>query len=231
MKQVEIDGLFNARAAGDPAWLVRSGAPEAVTEAGAAQLRELGASVVIDLRESDEIGATAHGLPVRRIGLYGRPAPTVGRLESVYEALLRERAAALASAVGAIADADGAALVHCTAGKDRTGLVVALALAAAGAAQGEIEADYALSGDSVRPVREAIARRFADEADPADRAEILRLHLDSPVAAITHALDVIDELGGAVRYLLDAGLSPAQLDALRAKAGAATGRVLVEAAS
>ncbi|WP_105566175.1 tyrosine-protein phosphatase [Microbacterium halophytorum] len=217
MTQLDIDGMFNTRALGDPAWLVRTGAPERVTPEGAAALRGLGASIAVDLREPDEAGPVAHGLPVRSVPIYGRPAPLTGRLEEIYERLLRERGAALAEAVGAIVDADGAAVVHCTAGKDRTGLVVALALAASGASAEEIEADYALSGANVRPVRERAALAIADGLESADRAEILRLHLDSPVAAVRHALDVIADLGGAAAYLAGHGLSPAQIEGLRAK--------------
>lgn len=217
MRQIDIAGMFNTRSHGDPAWLVRSGSPEGLSPAGAEALREIGVSVVVDLREPDEAGEAVHGLPVRRVAVYGRPAPETGRLEDVYDGLLRERGAALAEAVGAIADASGAALVHCTAGKDRTGLVVALALAASGVGADEIEADYSRSGAHVRPVREGVARGLAERAAPAERAEILRLHLDSPVAAIAHALDTIDEHGGAEAYLRGHGLTAERLAALRAK--------------
>ena len=50
-----------------------------------------------------------------------------------------------------------------------------------------------------------------------DRADILRLHLDSPREAIAHALAVIDEWGGAAEYLKAHGLRDPQLAALRAK--------------
>lgn len=223
MRETGIDGLFNVRATGDPVWLIRTGAPEGITPAGVEELAALGARVVVDLREPDEAGPVAHGLPVVRTPLYGRPAPEAGRLEDVYEGLLRDRGPAIGRAVAAIADADGAAVVHCTAGKDRTGLVVALALAAAGATAEEIEADYVRSGHEVRPVRLGAARAIADAARPADRAEILRLHLESPVAAIAHALDVVGELGGADAFLRDGGVTEAQLASLRRKRAASAG--------
>ena len=56
------------------------------------------------------------------------------------------------AAVGVIADAEeGGVLVHCHAGKDRTGLVVALLLAVAGVAPEVIAADYALSEPNLAP--------------------------------------------------------------------------------
>ena len=49
-----------------------------------------------------------------------------------------------------IAHTDGATIVHCAAGKDRTGVVVAFALAEVGVTREEIVADYARSAERVR---------------------------------------------------------------------------------
>ncbi|WP_082406554.1 tyrosine-protein phosphatase [Microbacterium sp. No. 7] len=226
MRTIGIDGLFNARATeGAAPWLVRTGAPGDVGPDGAAALRALGVTVVVDLREPSESGAASgtasgtadHGIPVRSVHLYGTEPPRIGRLEDIYEGLLRERCAALAEAVVAVADAEGAALVHCTAGKDRTGLVVALARLAAGAAREEVVADYERSGDDVRPVRAPHALAASAGLDGAERAETLRLHLESPREAIVHALAVVDELGGVVAYLRRHGLDDARLARLRQK--------------
>ena len=46
-----------------------------------------------------------------------------------------------------MATAPGAALVHCAAGKDRTGVVVALALSAVGVRPDAVAADYAATGE------------------------------------------------------------------------------------
>jgi protein-tyrosine phosphatase len=222
MQAIEIEGLFNVRASGtESPWLLRSGATEQITDVGADDLRAQGVSVIIDLREPAEIGTARHGLPVRSVPLYGEEPPATGRLEDIYESLLRDRGHAITRAAAAIADAEGAALVHCTAGKDRTGLVVSLVRRAAGASADEVVADYVLSGHGVRAARAAHASSIADASggDAHERAEILRLHLDSPVEAIEHALAVLDELGGAERYLLSHGLDPAQLERLRRKQG------------
>ncbi|QLD11689.1 tyrosine-protein phosphatase [Microbacterium oleivorans] len=224
MRTLEVDGLFNVRASRDRTpWLVRSGATEALTDAGAAVLSTLGVSLILDLREPSERGPARHGIPVRSIPVYGTEPPAVGGLEEIYENLLRRRAEALARAVGVVADADGAVLVHCTAGKDRTGLVVALARSAAGESAEAIVADYVLSAAEVRPVRQAHADRIVRALSDADRAATLRLHLESPAEAIGHALAVIDALGGADRYLREHGLSEDQLRALRRKNDRASG--------
>lgn len=218
MKTIAIGGLFNVRANGlDAPWLLRSGAIDFVTPAGVARLRRLGVSVIVDLREPDEASARDHGIRVASVPIYGSEPPRVGRIEDIYASLLRDRGDALARAVAEIADAEGAALVHCTAGKDRTGLVVALALLAAGAAVDTVVADYARSGRDVRPVRERAARDIAAGEAAELREQTLRLHLESPPEAIAHALRVVDELGGAEAYLRGHGLTPTQLGRLRRK--------------
>lgn len=220
MHTMTIDGLFNVRGDEPSApWLVRSGMTEKLTAAGTAELRRLGVTMILDLREPDEVSGTCPGLPVVSVPLFGQPAPTAGRLEDIYDRLLLERGHAFARAVAHVADADGGVLVHCTAGKDRTGLLTALTLAAVGIGSETISADYAQSGGSIRSVRGHIAARIADEADPELREEILRLHLDSPREAIDHALSTLEGLGGSVSYLRRHGLTDEQLAQLRRKAG------------
>ncbi|WP_232527894.1 tyrosine-protein phosphatase [Microbacterium suaedae] len=216
MRSIAVDGLFNVRAIGAQApWLVRSGATDGLTKAGERALRTLGVSVVIDLREPDEADGVRHGIPALPVPVYGEAPPQTGRIEDIYVSLLRERGPALTSAVAHIADAEGAALVHCTAGKDRTGLVVALARRVAGDADADIIDDYARSGPEVRPVREAVARDLADAADASARPDVLRLHLDSPPEAIASALALVDELGGTEAYLRGHGLGGDRIAALR----------------
>lgn len=218
MRAIGIEGVFNARAtSARMPWLIRTGAPENISAGGIAALRSLGVSVIVDLREPSEIAVAAHGFPVRSVGVYGTEPPQIGRLEVIYEKLLRERGNALARSVGLIADAEGAALVHCTAGKDRTGLVVALARLAAGETREQVVSDYVLSAPEVRAAREEHALAMANALPTEERAETMRLHLESPREAIDHALTVIDQLGGSEEYLLREGLREQQLAALRRK--------------
>lgn len=219
MRALEIDGLFNTRATPGPTpWFVRSGSPDTLTADGERALRALGVQRIIDLREAEERTPHDHTLPVAGHALYGSPPPLTGRLEDIYAGLLRDRGHALTAAVAAIAETEGPVLIHCTAGKDRTGLVAALAQRAVGISSDDVVADYALSGPAVRPVRAAAAEDAVAHSDAVERAESLRLHLDSPPEAMRFALDLIEDRGGAAQYLLDHGLTPAQLDALRTKA-------------
>ncbi len=223
-RELAVPGVRNARAFGDPAWLVRSASIDGATAAGAAALRAEGVSVVVDLREDVERAAADHGLRVVRIPLYGTPAgpPLVGTLEGVADMLLAERLPALVRAVAAIADTDGAALVHCAVGKDRTGLVVALALLAAGAAPADVVADYARSAEAMDPARasEVTDAMAGLDVDDDARAAALRLHLESPPAAMEHVIDRVEARGGAAALLLDAGIGDARIDRLREKLAA-----------
>lgn len=221
-RPIHIGGVYNARAIGSGPWLVRAAAVDGLTDAGVDTLAELGVRLILDLREDGEaLSRGAHGLGIRRIPLYRLPdgPPQTGALEDVYDLLLGSRGAELASAVAALAEAPGPVLVHCTAGKDRTGLVVALALSAAGWPREAVVADYILSAPEVRSRRHDTVQALLGALDLDDHArrEALRLHLDSPPEAIGHALDRLERADGAAGYLLRHGLTAAQLDRLRTK--------------
>ncbi|WP_150308409.1 tyrosine-protein phosphatase [Planctomonas psychrotolerans] len=217
---VVLDGTYNTRSVGRPdqPWLYRSAALDTLTDDGRRMLGELGIGLVLDLRDDHERGIAAHSVPVRRVPLYGPSGgPLTGRLEDVYEQLLRSRGRELTAAVAEIADSPFPVLVHCTAGKDRTGLVIALALLVAGWTVDEVVADYALSAPAVEPVRGAMVSALLATLtlDPAARRDERRLQLDSPAEAMLHALGVLDEFGGPHAYLLRHGFTPDQFSALR----------------
>lgn len=217
---VEIDGAFNARAFGTPVpWLVRSSALDEASAPTWSTLREMGVTTIVDLRTDGE-GAPSErveGLDVARVPIYADMPPRLGRLDEVYATLLATRGEALARAVTAIAESDGAALVHCAVGKDRTGLVVALALLAADLPREEVIADYAISGEAVAARRTATVAAMLDAAplDDAARADAEALHLASPPEAMAAALDRLEAGGGAAEYLLAHGMPRAALDRLR----------------
>ena len=69
-----------------------------------------------------------------------------------YLGYLRDRPDSIVAALRDAAHARGAALVHCAAGKDRTGVVAALALSVAGVRRDAIVADYVATGDRLEPL-------------------------------------------------------------------------------
>jgi protein-tyrosine phosphatase len=121
-------------------------------------------------------------------------------------------------ALAAIADADGTVVVHCVAGKDRTGLVSALILRLAGVDPVTIGDDYARSEENLMP---RWAAWIAEEPDEAGRARRRKL-LQTPAAAMVRVLAELERRYGDVRgYLAAAGLSDAQIDRLRRRLVAA----------
>lgn len=147
--------------------LFRSEAPVALTQDGAAALGALGLGTTIDLRSEASSEFTTTNVPdsVRRACFVleppgdaaGRSLPdmvmsgdlldyTADELAALYLGFIDERADGFGAIVEHLADpANLPCLVHCHAGKDRTGLVIAIVLGIAGVGRAEIVADYEAS--------------------------------------------------------------------------------------
>jgi protein-tyrosine phosphatase len=83
----------------------------------------------------------------------------------IYLGYLEDRGESVVDALRLIANTDGATIVHCAAGKDRTGVVVAFALAEVGVRAEAIVDDYALSAERVERVLTRLAARHTYAAD------------------------------------------------------------------
>jgi protein-tyrosine phosphatase len=134
-----------------------------------------------------------------------------------YLGYLRRRPDSIVAALRMIArpPGGGAALVHCAAGKDRTGVVVALALEVAGVAREEIIEDYLATRERI----EGIVARLA--SSPTYAAEIRSDYPDShaPVeGTMDRVLELLDSRhGGAAAWLELHGLTRGELAELRAR--------------
>jgi protein tyrosine/serine phosphatase len=118
---------------------------------------------------------------------------------SVYFSYLVDRPDSVLAALRAVANAPGAALVHCAAGKDRTGTVVALALTLAGVERDAVVADYAASSERVE---EVVARLLASPTYEENlRGRPIESHLSHP-EAMTRLLHHIEQNHGGVEALL-----------------------------
>jgi protein-tyrosine phosphatase len=89
--------------------------------------------------------------PVEELDDNSTPAEIAASLSvSYYLGYLRDRPDSVVAALRTMADpANGVSIVHCAAGKDRTGVVVALALTVAGVTRDAIIADYVATGDRI----------------------------------------------------------------------------------
>ena len=130
-------------------------------------------------------------------------------------AVLDHFRARVGAVVRAVAEApEGGVLVHCFAGKDRTGIVAALALALAGVPRETIAADYALSDSYLQPLYDEL---LAVVDDPAER-ERRALQYRSPPESILAVLDHLDaRYGGVAAYLRAAGVTNEQLERIRVR--------------
>jgi protein-tyrosine phosphatase len=181
----------------------------------------MGVRTAIDLREPverelDPPDLDGTGLEIHQVPLLGEGFDAIAGmgLADVYRRLLEHRGRSLASAVGILSEPGALpALVFCSAGKDRTGLVTALVLAALGAPDETIVADYAQSGQAMAgPFGAAIeARALAAGISEQE----LAIKLGAPPAAMREVLAYLrDRHGGAAAYLLHNGVTRDQLDRL-----------------
>jgi protein-tyrosine phosphatase len=134
---------------------------------------------------------------------------------SVYFAYVVDRPDSVLAALRTIARAPGAALVHCAAGKDRTGTLVALALSVADAERQAIIADYAASSERV----EAIVNRLLASATYADnlRGRPISSHLSHPETMISFLRYIDDTFGSVPQMLIKMGWTAEDTEQLRAK--------------
>jgi protein-tyrosine phosphatase len=111
------------------------------------------------------------------------------------------------------------ALVHCAAGKDRTGVTVSVLLSAAGVDRDAIIADYLATGERLAAIRAALARReeyrhLRDQATAGGQAPVAPPIVDP--AAIEGVLDVVESApDGAAGYLVASGATPEQISRWR----------------
>jgi protein-tyrosine phosphatase len=196
--------------------------PEAAAADGLAGFAELGLRTVLDLRSSLEADYApspdfaGHGIATMRIPLAGDDlAALPPDLGQIYDFVIDERGTEIASAVRALARPGGVpALVHCTAGKDRTGIVIALMLSAIGAADSVVAADYALSSLYLDPTRIAVIGRLRADFDVDD--QVTAALMASPPQLILRVLDRARQQAGTVtNYLISHGVTEEDLTRLR----------------
>jgi protein-tyrosine phosphatase len=133
---------------------------------------------------------------------------------SHYLGYLADRPDSVSAALHVVATSTGATVVHCAAGKDRTGTVVGLALAVAGVPEEEIVADYVATAERIERIIERLSSRPAYADNLRDRP--LEDHTPRP-ETMARILEVLaDRHGGAEGWLQEQGWTEEQVGALRA---------------
>jgi protein-tyrosine phosphatase len=226
-----IDGLVNLRDLGGlptasggttlPGRLLRSESPHSLSDAGLRALLDLGVGTVVDLRTSSERERRPNELAEAGATVVHAPIFTddedypdhLATAAEVYCWWLRERGTGVAGAMRAIADATSAPiLVHCHAGKDRTGVVVALVLRLAGVATDVIADDYAISGEQLADM---LARdRVKAMEGGMDEVRAERLFTVRHEAMVEFVARVDTEHGGANALMRELGLDESRIERL-----------------
>jgi protein-tyrosine phosphatase len=236
------DGCFNVRDLGGletasggrtrHGAVVRADNVRRLSAAGWQAALDHGVRRLVDLRfegeERDE-PIPPEGVDVVAVSLFGQHDPRVERafdermrdaddIASVFAAgyiqTLAEAPERVVAAVAAVADSDHAdgIVIHCFAGKDRTGIVSALLLGVAGVPDEIVAADYAESEPNVKPLFGKWIATAATESE----LELRRRIIQAPSATMVTVLAWLrDSTGGAAGYLRQTGLTGEQIARLR----------------
>jgi protein-tyrosine phosphatase len=197
-------------------------------------IESYGVAAVADLRAEVEVRVGGAGpmtreqqVAVSQLSLFpssptGEPdvppwerRPTTGRgFSGLYLGFLAERPDSVLAALRIIAHTEGAAVVHCTAGKDRTGVVTALALADVGVERPAIVADYAASADRYDALMTRLATSMGSRGPslaPAVKHRPKAITMERFLNALS------EQVGGVGPWLAGHGWTDADHAALRRK--------------
>jgi protein-tyrosine phosphatase len=203
--------------------LYRSECLDCLDAAGQAWLVQAGLRTVIDIRDDTEVAerpnvfAASREVAYRHFPLFRGPPPDDFEpdLRRGYRREVDMVGQELAGLVAELVQPGRLpTLVHCAAGKDRTGVVIAVVLAAVGTERWAIAEDYALSQVCLGPsyiaqTREWVVRQGWNWSTWEHTAY-------TPPERMLETLAYVDERhGGVARYLADHGLGAGALAQLR----------------
>jgi protein-tyrosine phosphatase len=174
------------------------------------QVTEVSLAVDNDLRANSEFmtwmaeDPTARGAERVMIGIYRRfPLTMAGKIRAVIDLLLAHRAPLL---------------IHCTAGKDRTGFMISILLAAIGVDRQRVHDDYLISQQWPGKLahRPSLAHRLRRVVPSPAMDEVIDVVLDARLSFLNAAWEVIESQFGSVQQYLrrEAGVDDSKLKEL-----------------
>jgi protein-tyrosine phosphatase len=229
---LQVEGAYNIRDLGGyktkdgrtTRWgvLFRADGLHNLTEESQQVLVNKGIRTVIDLRRSKELKekknpfADSGKVDYHNVCLINPAAPDgaqIRNLGELYIQVLENSKAELLRVFTLLADHSGhAALFHCAAGKDRTGIVAALLLDLAGVPHDTIAEDYALTAACIAPMMEELR----SERPSALPEELYERFLGCDPVNMTDMLNhLANRYGNTEQYLISIGLSDAKVQALK----------------
>jgi protein tyrosine/serine phosphatase len=132
-----------------------------------------------------------------------------------YLGYLEDRPGEVTGALRSIMNSEGAAIVHCAAGKDRTGVITAMALTVAGVRSEAVVADYIASADRMDAIIERLrkSRTYAEDLN----GKAVSAHLPRPETMEAFLRQLNARYGGIAGWLAGHGFGDDEFGKLRAR--------------
>lgn len=205
--------------------LFRADGLSRLTSGDHAVIRRLGIATVVDLRTTAEVADGRFPVEEIPVGFHhhplldevpdpGRFQITPGMLGSQYREIVRDAGGQIAQVLAILARQDAhPVIVHCTAGKDRTGVLVAVLMALLGVDDETIVHDYALSAGAMADLRRRLVERYPEGREVIEAAD--ELFSASPGNISDLLADLRDQYGSVEAYAARAGAGPDVVAGLR----------------
>lgn len=208
---------------------LRGDALQGLDEAALARLLDAGLVTILDLRSDAEVSdgpnplAESEAVTYRHLPIYNglatidamaKARPEGFDMGMRYRTALGDCREAFAEALTFLSEApEGPALFHCTAGKDRTGLIAALLLLNAGVAREDVVKDYAATETHGAGLLDVLRQKARDRgADPEQSERVLGAKPET----MRSTLEWLEEThGGATDYMRGIGVPARAVDRLR----------------
>ena len=226
-------GGYEAGAGTQTRWrtLFRADGLGELTEADLSVFRQLGIRTVIDLRSGSELERGRFDVEAHPVAFHHFPfideLPDAqdfdrrpGLLGTQYLEIVRDAGSQIVAALEVLAAPDALpAVFHCTAGKDRTGVLSAIVLSLLGVDEPTVVADYALSGAAMLRLRAKLIAKYPEgretienidevfSADPAQMEQLLN-HIAEQYGSVSAYVDGLGAGPGLVENLRAALLEP-----------------------
>jgi protein-tyrosine phosphatase len=212
--------------------LFRADGLSELSETDFSVMRDLGIRTVVDLRSGHEVEQSRFDVQAHPVDFHHFPfideLPHVeewdrrpGLLGAQYKEMLDDAAPQIIGALEVLAAPEAQpAVFHCTAGKDRTGLLSALVLSLLGVPEETVVADYALSGEAIKRLRAKLIVKYPDgksviaeidevfSAEPANMVELFA-YLRERYGSVTEYAARVGVPDSVVARLRESLLEPA----------------------
>ena len=197
-----------------------------LTESDLSVLRAIGIRTVIDLRSGGELERGRFDVAAHPVAFHHFPfmeeLPDAqdferrpGFLGTQYREFLSDAGGQIRAALEVLAGPDALpAVFHCTAGKDRTGVLSAIVLSLLGVDEPTVVADYALSGAAMARLRAKLILKYPEGRDSIENLDEV---FSADPAQMESLLDHLKDCYGSVdAYVAGLGTAPGVVEGLRA---------------